>query len=364
MKNKNTYDFSLSKENDVELQSTYFDLKWGKIYVQLFRELFSMCYENIFPSRFDVDKLINELLKKYDITEEQIISVEEFIGKKSQETIKERTFIVLKKSLCVYISLYAVEIFYGKNISRKEVLEIIAVAQKFKTISKKNNFYMITRQESNLKLIDLSVNSCETAIEDNYNDDFRNIHKIIINSLGDDKKGGIIMLHGKHGTGKTSYIRHLINSVDKKFIYMPPALLESIISPEFISFISHHDRSILILEDCEKLIMERENGNDGSNIISNLLNITDGLLSDSLAIKIICTFNTNLKNIDSALLRKGRMIARYEFNELEIHTARKLAGKIGITASIDNSISLADIYNMNSMGFENKKPQKIGFACS
>ena len=74
--------------------------------------------------------------------------------------------------------------------------------------------------------------------------------------------------------------------------------------------------SILVVEDAEELISIRD-GNRSSNI-SWLLNLTDGLLGEALKIKVICTFNTPLKNIDEALLRKGRLIARYEFKELNI----------------------------------------------
>jgi ATP-dependent 26S proteasome regulatory subunit len=41
----------------------------------------------------------------------------------------------------------------------------------------------------------------------------------------------------------------------------------------------------------------------------NILNNSDGLLSDELCIKFICTFNAPLKDIDEALLRKGRLAA-------------------------------------------------------
>lgn len=67
----------------------------------------------------------------------------------------------------------------------------------------------------------------------------------------------------------------------------------------------------IVIEDAEDLLVSRDtNHNSG---ISMLLNLTDGLLGQSLGIQVICTFNTHVSNIDRALLRKGRLIALYEF---------------------------------------------------
>ena len=63
--------------------------------------------------------------------------------------------------------------------------------------------------------------------------------------------------------------------------------------------------------------MSSRNGSNRMNAgLVNILNISDGLLSDELCIKFICTFNAPLKDIDEALLRKGRLAARYEFKDL------------------------------------------------
>lgn len=85
--------------------------------------------------------------------------------------------------------------------------------------------------------------------------------------------------------------------------------------PDFISFLLKHQNAILIIEDAEKVLMSREQMNENS-VVSTILQLTDGLFSDYLNIKIICTFNTSLDKIDKALLRKGRMIAYYEFKAL------------------------------------------------
>ena len=68
--------------------------------------------------------------------------------------------------------------------------------------------------------------------------------------------------------------------------------------------------------------------------------------------------NTDVLNIDEALLRKGRLICKYEFGELEPEITEKLAIKIG--SDIRGKKVLADIYNSKDESFTNKK-EKIGF---
>jgi len=95
--------------------------------------------------------------------------------------------------------------------------------------------------------------------------------------------------------------------------------------------------------------------------VSALLNIADGLLSDCLNIQIICSFNTDISKIDNALLRKGRLIARYEFKELSADKAQNLSNKLGFGSTIKEPMLLADIYNQNEQDYANQKTKQIGF---
>ena len=62
--------------------------------------------------------------------------------------------------------------------------------------------------------------------------------------------------------------------------------------------------------------------------------------------QIIATFNCDLTTIDSALLRKGRLIANYEFNKLDLDNSKMLSDKLGYgTEQITEPMTLAEIYN-------------------
>jgi ATP-dependent 26S proteasome regulatory subunit len=196
-------------------------------------------------------------------------------------------------------------------------------------------------------------------LQENYNDEFQSVHEVIINRLNTANDKGIVFLHGLPGTGKTSYIRYLTSLINKKMIYIPPEFAHKIASPDFLPLLIDNPNSVLIIEDAENVIEERENTRNVS--VSNLLNIADGLLSDCLSIQILCTFNTHISKIDKALLRKGRLIASYEFKPLSIEKAQRLSEKLGFTHRITHPMTLSDIYNQLEKEFSLQDKPKIGF---
>ena len=109
----------------------------------------------------------------------------------------------------------------------------------------------------------------------------------------------------------------------------------------------------------EKVITSRDQLREGS-VVSTILQLTDGLFSDYLNIKIICTFNSNLSQIDSALLRKGRMIAMYEFEALSKQKTNKLLSDIGAETS-EVEMTVADIFNHSELKHDNINGSKVGF---
>ncbi len=186
------------------------------------------------------------------------------------------------------------------------------------------------------------------------------INTIISEAMTRDK-AGLILLHGVPGTGKTSYIKNLISRFSSRtFIFIQNEFIKDLLNPNFISFLLKNRNCILIIEDAEKVITTREYVSE-SSVVSTILQLTDGLFSDYLNIKIICTFNTDIERVDKALLRKGRMIASYEFKPLLKEKTNKLLKTWGYPAA-DKEMVLADIFNMDKRGFEkSENSKKIGF---
>ena len=195
----------------------------------------------------------------------------------------------------------------------------------------------------------------DVNIEDNYNDD---IHfDRMVNILNNDDKASLMLFYGDPGTGKSTLIKYFIEKLQNKhFIFMDGTLLANVQQDRLMAYFLENKDSVFIFEDCEKILVSREHNYNPT--MSILLNLTDGIISDVLNIKIICTFNTSLNNIDKALLRKGRLTLKYEFKKLAKDKVKKLISK----EEIKQDMSLADIYNYKEENdYSKKQTSTIGF---
>ena len=227
-----------------------------------------------------------------------------------------------------------------------------------------------TPQEADLKLvyytdkegfktITSKVNVPDINLSENYNDDITVTYDKLTTFLKS-RDTGICFLRGEPGTGKSYFLRYLLSKCPNNYIFVPNNITSHLASPDFLSFMIDNKDSIFILEDCEQVLFNREL-NPHNTGISGILNIADGLMSDVLNIKFICTFNTDLENIDKALLREGRCIINYEFKPLTIDKTQHLLNKLGKQVENCCEMTLAQIYNYNDQINSEMVKKKIGF---
>lgn len=220
-------------------------------------------------------------------------------------------------------------------------------------INDENSYRIAYRGQYNIDTTICKFNDWKSNIDKNYNDD---VPYAEMNSIIRDDKAGLIMLYGKPGTGKTSLIKSLINdNRETNFIFIDTSVCESISDGLFLEFLQDHKNAVIVFEDCEKLLRSRENGDNDS--LGTILNLTDGIIAESMKIKFICTFNCDLNKVDEALLRKGRLSLKYEFKELSLEKTK------AIYSEAKEPMTLADAHNaLKKNDFSAKKTKKIGFA--
>lgn len=268
---------------------------------------------------------------------------------------------IFKANFVIYYSYNGLD-KKGRQVIDKFIKQITIEVESAETEpQKKSQLNIITTSHGELDLTPFSINAPDIDLALSYGKDFVEKHDHMINRLSQQVNAkGLVLLHGVPGTGKTTYIRHLINLISdkKKVIYVPPDMASEISSPRFLPFLMEHPNSILVIEDSENIIKQRNSGENQA--VANLLNTTDGLLSDVLKIQILCTFNCNISDVDKALKRKGRLIAEHEFKALSVEDSKTLAKSLNLDIAINSDMTLAEIYNHLEPDYVAKK-NGIGF---
>jgi hypothetical protein len=250
------------------------------------------------------------------------------------------------------------------NASPKEFNEITS---QFTPLAKRrrekeNNIALVIQTNRGYDTTTFELPKQKLDIELGYGKGFKPIHEKIIGKLNEPKSKGLVLLHGTPGTGKTHYLKYLASKIkNKRVLFIPPFLADFITSPEMTPFLIQNAGSVLFIEDAERVITDRNTG--GGNGVSNILNITDGILSDILNIQIVATFNMDKKKIDEALLRKGRLIAEHKFDALPTEDAQALIDHLGYDYKTDKPMTLTEIYNLSEVEYksEDKGRPTIGF---
>jgi len=254
------------------------------------------------------------------------------------------------------ITLYSNISNDGFQLLKDSLLKILKKKPK-----RENNISLIvqTRHGYDTQTFDLPKQKLD--LEHNYGSSFLPIHDKILKTLNQKKGKGLVLLHGEPGTGKTHYLKYLASKIkDKKVMFVPPYLVDFITSPEMTPFLIENSDSILFIEDAERVITDRDA--NGANGVSNILNLTDGILGDILNIQIVATFNMDRKKIDTALLRKGRLIAEHKFDKLKVDDVNKLIKHLGIDHVATDDMTLTEIYNLQEVEYKAvDTKRKIGF---
>lgn len=319
--------------------------------------------------KVDVDKIFKYIKDTYGNNDGFEFVEYSYRNFKTNEVSKIISLVMSNENIYIRLETYLTDcyILYGNdNFNTANSIGDVFIENTIEEMVEKNNLHMVSQSQNGFSLTKFKIKEVsDFDVTTHYNDDFLPEDEKINDFIKDDERSGLVILHGGKGTGKTTYIRHLISSnPDKKFVFVPSNLIPMLGDPSFANFLLTMSNHVIVLEDCEDAIRSRKVAGNGA-AVSLLLNMSDGLMSDELSMKFICTFNEDIKNIDDALTRKGRLISKYEFKELDVKKTNALLAKVYEDNSempiSDKGLSLADIYGYFETSYENNK-KKVGFS--
>ncbi|HUR09867.1 MAG TPA: AAA family ATPase [Flavitalea sp.] len=324
----------------------------------LYLELFRIIPNSTFVGDLDVSAAYKHIRDKYGTLIADIYQSCSLNRDKGEQQFDKTIFVLSNKMIIELAPRYAIVLFPKGGYQFVDLM--VKEFALYKVEEKKEAFEMniisLTSQGLELKTLEIKPTRLDIGLY--YNDDFLPVHEVVQKRLLQENDKGIILLHGLPGTGKTTYLRHLIGEMKKKLLFVSPSVAANLMNPEFLDLLIDNPNSVIVIEDAENILMDRKYNSNST--VSNLLNISDGLLSDCLNVQIICTFNSSLSMVDEALMRKGRLIAKYEFGKLSIEKAQRLSDHLGLQQHIFRPMTLAEIMNPEEREFK-KEEVAIGF---
>jgi DNA replication protein DnaC len=272
--------------------------------------------------------------------------------------------VVLSEDMLLYFDTgwKVIRILYGEYSENQAFMLEEQLRNNFRQKEKvgETRLHLIQSEFDGLKTENFVLKSKPLNLEMNYNDDLYPVHQTILENIRNRETAGVILLYGKPGTGKTTYIRHLISQTRRSVIYLPADLASNLGNPVMMRIWKDLPNSICVIEDAELVLSDR--GKNANSPVTSLLNLSDGFLAQCFHILFICTFNVPLSDIDPALTRKGRLLAGYEFKELERSKAQALSDHLGFETRIEKDMTLVEVFHQETENFHvNNNRIEIGF---
>ena len=167
----------------------------------------------------------------------------------------------------------------------------------------------------------------------------------------------ILLLIGPPGTGKTTFIRGLLQHAQISAIvtYDTAILSKDYLFANFIE----GDRNVMIVEDADNFLGARSDGND---MMHKFLNVGDGLVTTKNKKMIFSTNLPSIRDVDPALIRPGRCFDILHFDLMNEEQASKLSTRLELEYDTkpEGKYSIADIFHKQVEAPKSPK-RKVGF---
>lgn len=206
-------------------------------------------------------------------------------------------------------------------------------------------------------------------IRENYPKKLRaDLDKLIecnLNSLN----GSLALLHGPAGTGKSFFIRALIEAWKAKcqvnYIIDSDSLFAAGSADYLVQMLCLPKATgkfgLLLLEDSGEMIMKDAKMLLGQ-AMSRMLNMADGILGQGSRTMMLISTNEEVGSLNDAVVRPGRCFAQLNFPAFPAEEANEWLSKRGVSDRMHQETSLARLYEiLGTKQIANNTRIRIGF---
>ncbi len=276
----------------------------------------------------EADLLVNELCNSYDLRV--------FYRKLPDTYSRDDEWVLISDGMAVNISYTpknrstTINVFGLDEVVVRDVQGLVRSRMTRKVT--KGRVYIVVQGDDEPYLHEMGT-AGETFEPTNYRPEAVSEYRHIVEDLNDsDPCGRIIILDGPPGTGKTHMVRALLNEAPKAtFVLIPSNMMSNLGSPSFIKALLREQKKghpmILIVEDADEAIGKRDRTNLSE--ISALLNFSDGIFGAMMDLRIVCTTNADIDDLDEAVMRPGRLCRRIEVGKLDHVQAAAVYKRLG-----------------------------------
>lgn len=294
-------------------------------------------------------------LKELNITE--ISEFTDVIPNEEVSIINQKNFISINNELYLTYthldkehedSLISDVSIFHINSQKEKVDEIVnslsnlIIASEEESVeTKKNNLSMVNLNQNGFELEDIEIEKDFEDIEFFYEDSVLKRIKKVIKTISNEKKG-LTILTGERGCGKTNLISYMTKKINKDFIYIPCNLIENTINnTEFRKFLKINKGCVLIIDDAE--IYFSQMFSKSTSYTNNLLQLIEGVYSDSLKLNIILSLNCQTSEMDKILLESNEILDVIEVGKLNLKKIEELCEYLGQKSKFKSPSKLTEI---------------------
>lgn len=242
---------------------------------------------------------------------------------------------------------------------RALVQQIAAVVREHLTLrSRSGRAYVLTRGRGGPELTQLGVAAIPLERANYEPQVLEALDHVVADLASPTPCGRLTIIEGVPGSGKTFAMRGILAAQrgDAMFVVVPPDLVHELAKPELVTALlrqKHEDFDgegvgpiVLVLEDADECLAPRMADNIGS--VATMLAFGDGIIGSVIDVRILATTNRKRLEMDSALLRPGRLCRQISIGPVSPEHARvvftRLTGREPGGVRLDRAATIAEVY--------------------